>query len=34
VLRRETRFSEISEQSCLDVTAYRRNFASLLEERT
>jgi hypothetical protein len=33
VLRRETRFSEMNETSCLDVTAYRRNFALLLEER-
>jgi hypothetical protein len=31
VLRREPRFSEITEASCLDVTAYRRNFNSLLE---
>ena len=34
VLRKETRFSEISEKSCLDVTVYRRNFASLLEGTT
>ncbi len=31
VLRRATRFSEITEETCLDVTAYRRNFAALLE---
>lgn len=30
VLRRATRFSEITDESCLDVTAYRRNFKALL----
>jgi hypothetical protein len=31
VLRRATRFDEITEDTCLDVTAYRRNFGALLE---
>ena len=31
VLRRATRFSEITDATCLDVTAYRRNFAALLD---
>jgi len=30
VLRRATRFDEITEDTCLDVTAYRRNFDALL----
>jgi hypothetical protein len=32
VLRRANRFSEITEETCLDVTVYRRNFAALLTE--
>jgi len=30
VLRRATRFDEITDETCLDVTAYRRNFDALL----
>lgn len=30
VLRKQTRFSEIDDKTCLDVTRYRRNFAVLL----
>ena len=30
VLRRATRFSEISAETCVEVTTYRRNFAALL----
>ena len=32
VLRKVGRFSEITDETCLDVTAYRRNFAALLRE--
>jgi hypothetical protein len=31
VLRKASRFSEITEETCLDVTAYRRNFKVLLQ---
>jgi hypothetical protein len=33
VLRRATRFADITDETCLDVTAYRRNFGALLEDR-
>jgi len=31
VLRKANRFSEVTDETCLDVTAYRRNFRVLLE---
>lgn len=31
VLRKAARFSQITEETCLDVTAYRRNFRALLQ---
>ena len=30
ILRRKTRFDEITDDTCLDVTAYRRNFTALM----
>jgi hypothetical protein len=33
VLRKATRFADITDKTCLDVTAYRRNFGALLEDR-